>query len=37
MDDPHLCLFVDDDVRAKYPDPDAAAQFAADKTNEMLA
>jgi len=28
IDDPHLCLFVDPEVRAKYPDPDAAAAFA---------
>lgn len=37
VDDPHLCLFVDDDVRAKYADPEAAAAFAAAKTNEMVA
>jgi len=36
IDDPHLCLFVSDDVREKYPDPEAAAAFAVDKTNEML-
>src|SRR6185436_6310889 len=25
IDDPHLCLFVDSDVRSRYTDPDAAA------------
>jgi 5-methyltetrahydropteroyltriglutamate--homocysteine methyltransferase len=36
IDDPHLCLFVDSDVRAKYSDPDAAAAFAADMVNEVV-
>ncbi len=36
IDDPHLCLFVDPEVRSKYPDPDAAADFAAAKTNEVV-
>jgi len=36
IDDPHLCLFVDDEVRAKYPDAEVAAGFAVEKTNEML-
>jgi len=36
IDDPHLCLFVDPDVRAKYADPDAAAAFAADMINEVV-
>lgn len=36
IDDPHLCLFVDPDVRAKYSDPDAAAAFAADMINEVV-
>ena len=36
IDDPHLCLFVSDDVRAKYPDPEAAADFAVRKTNELV-
>jgi len=36
IDDPHLCLFVDPDVRARYPDPDAAADFAVAKTNEVV-
>jgi 5-methyltetrahydropteroyltriglutamate--homocysteine methyltransferase len=36
IDDPHLCLFVDPDVRAAYEDPDAAADFAADTVNELV-
>lgn len=36
IDDPHLCLFVDPDVRAQYPDPDAAAAFAVDMVNEVV-
>src|SRR5438067_200933 len=28
IDDPHLCLFVDPDVRKQYSDPDRAAAFA---------
>src|SRR6185369_12234686 len=36
IDDPHLCLFVDPDVRAKYADPDQAAAFAADMVNEVV-
>jgi len=36
IDDPHLCLFVDPDVRAKYSDPDAAAAFAAEMINEVV-
>lgn len=36
IDDPHLCLFVDPEVRAKYPDPDAAAAFAVDMINEVV-
>ena len=36
IDDPHLCLFVDDDVRAKYPDAEAAAAFAVAKNNALL-
>jgi 5-methyltetrahydropteroyltriglutamate--homocysteine methyltransferase len=30
IDDPHLCLFVDPEVRGRYTDPDAAAAFAVD-------
>ncbi len=36
IDDPHLCLFVDDDVRGKYDNADAAADFAVDMTNQMV-
>ena len=36
IDDPHLCLFVDPEVRAKYSDPDAAAAFAVDMINELV-
>lgn len=36
IDDPHLCLFVDPEVRAGYDDPDAAADFAVDMTNQAV-
>src|SRR5437868_3059881 len=36
IDDPHLCLFVDPDVRKQYPDPDAAAAFAVELVNEVV-
>jgi 5-methyltetrahydropteroyltriglutamate--homocysteine methyltransferase len=36
IDDPHLCLFVDAGVRAKYADPDWSAGFAVDMTNEVV-
>jgi 5-methyltetrahydropteroyltriglutamate--homocysteine methyltransferase len=36
IDDPHLCLFVDPDVRKQYPDPDGAASFAVDMVNEVV-
>ncbi len=36
IDDPHLCLFVDPDVRKAYADPDAAADFAADMINALV-
>jgi 5-methyltetrahydropteroyltriglutamate--homocysteine methyltransferase len=36
IDDPHLCLFVDDEVRAQYEDPDSALEFAVDMTNELV-
>jgi 5-methyltetrahydropteroyltriglutamate--homocysteine methyltransferase len=36
IDDPHLCLFVDDSVRGGHADPEAAAAFAVAKTNEMI-
>jgi 5-methyltetrahydropteroyltriglutamate--homocysteine methyltransferase len=37
IDDPHLCLFVDPEVRRQYPNPDAAADFAVDMVNAVLA
>jgi 5-methyltetrahydropteroyltriglutamate--homocysteine methyltransferase len=36
IDDPHLCLFVDPDVRRAYDDPDRAADFAVDMTNALV-
>src|ERR1043166_8350696 len=36
IDDPHLCLFVDPDVRKQYSDPDAAAAFAVDMVNDVV-
>jgi 5-methyltetrahydropteroyltriglutamate--homocysteine methyltransferase len=37
VDDPHLCLFVDPQVRAGYDDPDRAADFAVDMDNQVVA
>jgi len=37
IDDPHLCLFVDPDVRRLYDDPDRAADFAVEMINETVA
>ncbi|MCC6123537.1 MAG: cobalamin-independent methionine synthase II family protein [Pirellulales bacterium] len=36
IDDPHLCLFVDPQVRRQYDDADAAADFAADMLNQTV-
>ncbi|MCH8828397.1 MAG: cobalamin-independent methionine synthase II family protein [Planctomycetes bacterium] len=36
IDDPHLCLFVDAEVRATYDDADAAADFAVEMTNQVV-
>jgi 5-methyltetrahydropteroyltriglutamate--homocysteine methyltransferase len=36
VDDPHLCLFVDPDVRAKYDDPERASDFAVDMDNQVV-
>ena len=36
IDDPHLCLFVDPEVRSRYDDPEAASRFAADVVNEVV-
>ena len=36
IDDPHLCLFVDPQVRAQYPNADAAADFSVDMVNQLV-
>jgi 5-methyltetrahydropteroyltriglutamate--homocysteine methyltransferase len=36
IDDPHLCLFVDPQVRAQYEDADRAADFAVDMNNQLV-
>ena len=36
IDDPHLCLFVDPEFRARFPDPDKAADFAVEQVNRMV-
>jgi 5-methyltetrahydropteroyltriglutamate--homocysteine methyltransferase len=36
IDDPHLCLLVDDEVRAGYEDADAEADFSAAMNNAMV-
>ena len=36
IDDPHLCLLVDDEVRAGYDDPEAEADFAVAMTNAVV-
>ena len=36
IDDPHLCLFVDDRVRADYAHPDQAADFSVDMNNQLI-
>jgi 5-methyltetrahydropteroyltriglutamate--homocysteine methyltransferase len=36
VDDPHLCLFVDPDVRSQYDDADKAADFAVDMDNQVV-
>ncbi len=36
IDDPHLCLFVDPEVRAQHADADAALGFAVDALNELV-
>lgn len=37
IDDPHLCLFVDPDVRGRYDDAEAASDFAVEQVNDMVA
>ncbi len=36
VDDPHLCLFVDPEIRRQYDDPDRAADFAVDMDNQVV-
>jgi 5-methyltetrahydropteroyltriglutamate--homocysteine methyltransferase len=36
IDDPHLCLFVDPDVRRKYDDADKAAWFDVEMVNQLV-
>lgn len=36
IDDPHLCLFVDPEVRKQYPNADAAADFSVDMVNALV-
>jgi len=36
FDDPHLCLFVDDQVRKEYDDPDAEIELCVDHLNRIL-
>ena len=36
IDDPHLCLFVDPNVRAQYDDPQRASDFAVDMDNQVV-
>ena len=36
IDDPHLCLFVDPYVRAKYDDADKASDFALAMVNDLV-
>jgi 5-methyltetrahydropteroyltriglutamate--homocysteine methyltransferase len=36
VDDPHLCLFVDQHVRSQYDDPERASDFAVDMDNQVV-
>ncbi len=36
IDDPHLCLFVDAEVRSRYDDPERASDFAVDMDNQVV-
>jgi 5-methyltetrahydropteroyltriglutamate--homocysteine methyltransferase len=36
IDDPHLCLFVDPEVRANYADADQAADFDVEMVNQVV-
>jgi 5-methyltetrahydropteroyltriglutamate--homocysteine methyltransferase len=37
IDDPHLCLFVDPEVRRQYDDPEASAGFTVEMNNAVVA
>lgn len=37
VDDPHLCLFVDPEVRAGFDNPERASDFAVDMDNQLVA
>ena len=36
IDDPHLCLFVDESVRSQHEDPERAADFAVEMDNQVV-
>jgi len=36
IDDPHLCLFVDENVRRGYDDAEAASDFSVDMVNSVV-
>lgn len=36
IDDPHLCLFVDPQVRLQYKNADAAADFSVEMVNQLV-
>lgn len=36
VDDPHLCLFVDPEVRSQYDDAERASDFAVDMDNQVV-
>src|SRR4029077_8937851 len=36
VDDPHLCLFVDPEVRRQYDDAEKASDFAVDMDNQIV-
>lgn len=36
IDDPHLCLFVDPEIRKNYDDPERASDFAVDMDNAVV-
>lgn len=36
IDDPHMCLLVDEHVRAGYDDPDREADFSAEMNNALV-